>query len=100
MLYVTVDMGDVYWVTGVTIWHYYSDARRYCNQKVVLSTTGAFSGEEVTMYAVAGYGTAESADGNTIIFDAATEARYVRHYCSRSNKNGGVHFLEMSICGF
>ena len=51
-LYLTIDLGGVYPVGGVTLWHYYGDTRQYCGQKVALSTTGAFNGEEVVVLPV------------------------------------------------
>ena len=39
-VYMTVDLGAVYSVSETTIWHYYGNDRRYCNQKIALSTTG------------------------------------------------------------
>ena len=49
-LYVTVDLGASFPLSGVTLWHYHGDARAYCAQKVALSTTGAFAGEEIVVY--------------------------------------------------
>eukprot|EP01051_Picozoa_sp_SAG22_P004129 SAG22_NODE_214_length_15003_cov_18.466519_5_plen_82_part_00 len=79
------------------VWHYYGDTRAYCGQKIALSTTGAFVGEEVVVYDTgADYGPTESINGNIIVF-VATTARYVRHWCSRSTANTSVHFLVIDV---
>ena len=99
-MYVTIDLGEEYWVTSVVIWHYYEDIRQYCSQSVLLSRTGSFSGEEVDVYNTGtGYGPVETAAGHEIVFNA-TAARYIRHHCGRSTLNTGIHFMEMDIFGF
>ena len=98
-VYVTVDLLQDYPITGVTVWHYYADGRQYCNQKIALSTTGAFAGEEDVVYETGPeYGPPETAEGISQTFPP-TEARYVRHWSGRSTANGGVNFLEMDVYG-
>ena len=98
-LYITLDLGGYHMVSGVAVWHFYGNERSYCGQKIALSTTGAFAGEEVVVYDTGvEYGPTETADGNTIMFDATT-AQFVRHWCSRSTSNAGVHFLEIDVYG-
>jgi hypothetical protein len=99
-LYMTIDLGDYYLVTGVTIWHYYGNDRAYCSQMVATSVTGEFAGEEYVAWdtGMEAYGPPESVDGNAITFPAKV-ARYVRHWSSRSTSNAGVHFLEIDVYG-
>jgi hypothetical protein len=98
-LYVTVDLGATYPVDGVTIWHYHGDPRSYCGQKVALSATGRFLGEEVVVFDTGEeFGPTERDQGNAIVFDT-TAARYVRHWCGRSDQNTGIHFMEMDVYG-
>eukprot|EP01052_Picozoa_sp_SAG31_P027110 SAG31_NODE_2509_length_5588_cov_2.936170_4_plen_606_part_01 len=97
--YLTVDLGNNYQITGVTIWHYYGNARRYCNQKIALSTANLFEGEEVVVYDTGTeYGPTESPDGNVHIF-SETVARYVRHWCGGNTLNDFAHFMEIDIYG-
>jgi hypothetical protein len=107
-------------MNGVTIWHYYGNDRAYCSQKVAISDTGEFSGEETVVMdtgtcsgwctypitctnAEAGdctpdnYGPTETADGNQFTWEPVV-GRYVRHYASRG-QNAGVHFMEISVYG-
>ena len=48
--FMTIDLGAAHSLTGVTVWHYYGNERAYCSQKVAISMTGAFSGEETVVY--------------------------------------------------
>ena len=98
-LYVTVDLGQSYPVDGVTIWHYHGDDRSYCGQKVALSATGQFMGEEIVVYETGQlYGDKETERGKAIVFDRIV-ARYVRHWSSRSDRNTGIHFMEIDVYG-
>lgn len=82
-----IDLGANFPIIGATIWHYHGDTRRYCSQKVALSTTGLFQGEEVVVYDTGlDYGELETDSGNTMAFDH-TIARYVRHWSGRSDQN-------------
>jgi hypothetical protein len=84
----------------VSLWHYYGDTRQYCGQKVALSTTGAFNGEEVVVLPDTGldFGPPESIDGNAVTFDLVS-ARYVRHWSGKSDRNSGIHFMEIDVYG-
>ena len=114
--YVTVDLGNYYEVQSATIWNYYADSRTYCGQKIALSKTGAFTGEEEVVWNPAdptnlppgspqetpthSYGPAERKEGNHHAWTPAV-ARYLRYYSSRSNINTGVHMVEIgeqSLC--
>ena len=98
--YVTVDLGSVQLLTSLVVWHYYADVRQYCSQKLLLSVTGEFAGEEISVYDTGtGYGPVETAEGHLHMFNA-TSARYVRHHCGRSTQNTGIHFMELDVYGF
>jgi hypothetical protein len=120
---VTVDLGDVYTTTGATLWRYYfqTSTRKYCNQKLALSATGQFAGEETVVYEIpacsgfctdpsactnaeagdctaANYGAVESASG-TVLQWPPTAARFVRQWSGRNNENTGSHLSEIAIRG-
>merc|ERR1711964_568466 len=48
--YVNIDLGAPHSLSGVTIWHYYGNQRAYCSQKIALSMSGEFEGEETVVY--------------------------------------------------
>ena len=95
-VWVQVDLGQTKSVDSVRLWHYYKDKRKYCGQSVQLSV------DEVhwtTVYDTGtGYGDWEILEGKLVSFPPQL-ARYVRHYCGPSNKNSGVHFLEVDVYG-
>ena len=98
-LYMTIDLGTPCLITGVTIWHYYGNARAYCAQKIALSTTGDFVGEETVVYDTGSdYGPPESSSGNAFVFPAMV-TRFVRHWSAGSTSNPYVHFLEIDVYG-
>ena len=54
-VYMTVDLGAVYQITGTRVWHYWNASgaeRSYCNQKTALSTTGMFDEPEFGAIAI------------------------------------------------
>jgi hypothetical protein len=127
-----VDLGGLYELTGTTIWHFHgtSDKRAYCAQKIAVSTTGAFAGEELVVYDTGTcsgkcecadatdtstcsctgdctmdvLGPVEVEDGNAFSLvgprTSRTYGRYVRHWSGPSTKNTGIHFMEIDIYGY
>eukprot|EP00038_Savillea_parva_P007178 m.168377 g.168377 ORF g.168377 m.168377 type:complete len:414 (+) comp12947_c0_seq1:37-1278(+) len=93
--WIQVDLGAVMHVGAVTVLHYYGDTRRYCGQRIALSTTGQFAGEETNIYNTGvDYGPAEGQSGNTQQA-YGTPARYIRHWAAGSSANPGVHFMHI-----
>ena len=97
-LHVTVDLQEEVMISSVSVWHYYADPRRYCGQKVAISLTGEFRGEETVVYNTGlSYGPPETTDGHRIDLGTAAPARFVRHWCSRSTESLEVHFAKLSV---
>ena len=108
---VQMDLGSLAHVSRIRRWLYYGDGRSYCNQAVVLSATGAFAGEEETVWQCSDYedcgpekteeaGFEGNLTGKVIRFPSRP-ARYIRYYAGRSNVmdlygttlyNGGTSF--------
>jgi hypothetical protein len=91
-----VDLGSVMRLGSVTVWKYWNDGRRYCGQRIAVSSTGAFNGEETDLQHTAalrvGYGLPETAAGIDVSAYGVT-GRYIRIWSGRSNVNAGVHFV-------
>ena len=97
--YVTIDLTDYFLVDGVRIFNYHADSRRYCGQRILLSETGEFKGEEVVVYDTKGnYGPQETNHGNLHGFKAQV-ARFVRYESSGNNKNNYAHMVEIDVLG-
>ena len=98
-LYITVDLGKFYQLGAVRIWNYYGDLRKFCGQKLSLSLSGKFAGEEIVVWQPKEkWGPAEVQAGNLHKFKPAA-ARYVRYYSAGSSANNGVHMVEIDIMG-
>ena len=79
-LFLTVDLGNNYPIMGVTIWHYYGNTRAYCGQKVAISQSGVFQGEEMVVYDTGtDFGAPETETGNSIAFGASQPRCTVMH---------------------
>ena len=74
-----------------------ADGRQYKHQKVSLSTTGVFAGEEIVVFSCGSYAECGVSDGATVSFDS-TEVRYVRFYSGRNSVNSYTHFIEVNVC--
>ncbi len=94
--YVQLDLGAVYSVDKVRVWHYAADGRIYNATKTQVSADGT---TWYTVFDSAVSGTyAETAAGRTYTF-AARNVRYVRDYLNGSNKNAGNHWVEIEVWG-
>jgi hypothetical protein len=96
--WIQVDVGTQMRMGSVTTWMYWLDGRRYCGQRIAVSPTGVFAGEETEIYSTPAtdYGHAERSVGNTV-FANGIVGRYVRFWSARSNVNVGTHFVGMTV---
>ena len=94
------DGGALFLVEEVLIWHDWTAGKTHCGQKVALSATGEFDGEEDEISVPA---TAESATGISVPVPADLQAkpyRYVRHWSGGTTDGGStVLFAELSVWG-
>ena len=99
--WIQLDLGRDFLVGRVHRWLYFSD-RAYCNQKIELSQTGNFDGEEHIAFSCDTFAQCgnESTNGRLIEFESV-QARFVRYYISRNNLDAGVgHISEIEIFGW
>jgi YVTN family beta-propeller protein len=94
--YMKLDLGNIYMIGQINVWHYYSDARTYHKTKTEVSEDGinwttvfdsAVSGEYV-----------ETSSGNVITFNAKP-TRYIRDWASGNTVNTGNHWVEIQAFG-
>ncbi|MFZ7947070.1 OmpL47-type beta-barrel domain-containing protein [Neobacillus sp. 19] len=104
-----LDLGAVYNLSSVKLWHYFADARTYKDVIIQLSTTPDFSSHVTTVFNndadnSAGQGIGadkeykESADGKEITF-TPVNARYVRFWSNGSIGNVWNHYVEAEVYG-
>ena len=94
--YALLDLGQVYSVDKVKVWHYFIDGRTYHNTKTQVSADGV-SWYTVFDSAVSGE-YAETAAGRTYTFTARS-VRYVRDYLNGSTANASNHWVEIEAYG-
>ena len=94
--YVKLDLGAVYPVNKVNVWHYANDGRTYHSTKTQVSENGT---TWVTVYDSAVSGEyQEIAQGKQITF-ATLNVRYVRDYVNGNTVNAGDHWTEIEVWG-
>jgi RHS repeat-associated protein len=92
--YAQIDLGAVFTVDKVKVWHYHNDGRTYHNTKTQVSADG------VSWYTVFDSATqgeyAETAAGKTHSFTARS-VRYVRDYANGNTYNANNHWVEIEV---
>ena len=111
--YMQVDLGSEYELTGIHMWRYWKDSRKYNNTLVVTSVDGTFSKDDEDDVVVfnadeaneCGYGKgeekdyAETAEGKNFPVMPGTRARYVRVYMNGSDHGKTNHVVELEVMG-
>jgi prepilin-type N-terminal cleavage/methylation domain-containing protein len=89
---VTVDLGGVYDVSAIKVWHYHADARTYYATRTEVSTDNS---TWTTVFNSGSSGTyAETPGGKTITF-SSRPVRYIRDWLNGSTANTGNHWVEI-----
>ncbi|CAI6079335.1 right-handed parallel beta-helix repeat-containing protein [Cohnella sp. JJ-181] len=108
-VYAQIDLGALYDVSKVKMWHFFSDGRTYKDVIVQLSQTADFSSYVTTVFnndkdnsAGQGYGVdseyAEGAGGKTVSFQPIL-ARYARFWIGGNNTDPYNQFVELQVYG-
>lgn len=108
--WVQLDLGAVYELNAIKLWHYYSDGRSYRDVIIQLSNDPTFSSGALTVFnndkdgsAGLGVGTdseyKESSTGKMISFNPVN-AQYARFYSNGSTVTGWNHYVEIEIYGY
>lgn len=94
--WVQVDLRIENMIDTIKIWHYWGDGRIYHENKVALSRTGDFLGEEIIVFDTIKKDSEypETSAGKTISF-RPVKARYIRAYINGSNVNQWNHWVEL-----
>ena len=81
------------------LWHYFQDGRSYRGNRIALSATGEFAGEERVVYdsEVQGeYG--EREEGKLLAFPPLA-ARYIGNWLTDNSSNRAVQWVEIEAYG-
>jgi len=97
--WVQVDLGKLEPIAFVRLWNYFRDGRTYHGNRVAVSPTGAFAGEETVVFDSRQEGEyAETPDGRVFAFEP-TRARYVRSWLESNTVNDGAQWIELEVYG-
>lgn len=107
--YAQIDLGALYNVSKVKMWHFFTDGRTYRDVIVQLSQTADFSSYVTTVFnndkdnsAGQGYGVnavyAESGSGKTVNFQPVL-ARYARFWIGGNSVDPYNQFVELQVYG-
>ena len=89
---ITIDLGAIYSVSKIKIWHYFADSRTYYNTKTEVSADNI---TWTTVFDSAVSGTyVETASGKEIAFPTK-RVRYIRDWLNGSTINTGNHWVEI-----
>jgi len=97
--WVQIDLGSVQKVALVRLWNYFRDGRTYHGNRLALSATGEFAGEETFVFDSRKDGEyAETADGRIFAFEPI-QARYIRSWLDSNTANAGAQWVELEAYG-
>ncbi|MDP6545659.1 MAG: hypothetical protein QGH60_16875 [Phycisphaerae bacterium] len=94
-----VDLGEIRKLGNIRVWHYYRDGRSYLNNRLTVSATGKFAGEETVIFdsaKTAAY--RETKDGKLFTFKPV-DARYIRNTLSKNTANPSTQWIEIEAYG-
>jgi len=90
-----VDLGSVREVAMLRVWHYFRDGRSYIGNRIALSATGKFAGEETVVFDGPKQGRyRETAEGRVFAFEPV-RARYIRNWLTDNTANRSVQWVEI-----
>jgi hypothetical protein len=94
-----VDLGKARELGALRVWHYYRDRRVYYGNRIELSATGDFDGEQTVVFdSDRDGGYPESRDGRTILFEPV-RARYIRNWLNCNSVNQSSQWIEIQAFG-
>ena len=97
--WVQIDLGSVEKVAFVRLWNYFRDGRTYHGNRLALSASGKFAGEETMVFDSRRDGEyAERASGRIFAFEPL-DARYIRSWLESNTANAGAQWVELEAYG-
>jgi hypothetical protein len=90
-----IDLGEVTELGFLRVWHYYRDGRSYTGNRIAVSATGEFAGEETIIFdssVEAPY--PETPRGRVFAFPPV-KARYIRNWLTTNNSNPSQQWIEI-----
>ena len=93
--WVQVDLGRVEEIGLVRIWHYWRDARAYRGNRVALSVSGEFAGEETVIFDSQADGMYPETERGQVFVIEPVRARYIRNWLVDNTANASRQWVEI-----
>ena len=97
--WVQVDLGEVRKLGNIRMWHYYRDGRSYANNRLSVSVTGKFAGEETVVFDSAKDGACRETKYGRLCTFKPVDARYIRNSLSKNSSNHSTQWMEIQAYG-
>jgi len=94
-----VDLGEVRKLGNIRVWHYYRDGRSYIDNRLAVSATGKFAGEETVIFDSAKDGAYRETKGGKLFTFKPVDARYIRNSLSKNTANQSTQWVEIEAYG-
>jgi len=99
MAWAQVDLGEVRKLGNIRVWHYYRDGRSYLNNRLAVSATGKFAGEDTVVFDSAKDGAYRETPAGRLVTFSPVDARYIRNTLSKNNANPSTQWVEIEAYG-
>ena len=99
LAWVQVDLGEARPVAAIRLWNYFRDGRTFQENRIVVSPTGEFQGEETVIFDSTRSGEYAEQPQGRLWFFKPINARYVRSYLNGSTANVGSQWIELEVFG-
>ena len=94
-----VDLGEVRVLGNIRVWHYYRDGRTYKDNRLAVSVTGKFAGEETVVFDSAKDGAYPETQAGRLFTFKGVNARYIRNTLGRNTANPSTQWVEIEAYG-
>jgi hypothetical protein len=97
--WVQVDLGEVRKLGNIRLWHYYRDGRSYQGNRLSISPTGKFAGEETVVFDGAKDGAYRETKKGRLFTFKPVDARYIRNSLDKNSSNHSTQWVEIEAYG-
>jgi hypothetical protein len=81
------------------LWHYYRDGRSYQGNRLSISPTGKFAGEETVVFDGAKDGAYRETKKGRLFTFKPVDARYIRNSLDKNSSNHSTQWVEIEAYG-
>ncbi len=97
--WVQIDLGEEHQLAVLRVWHYWRDGRAYRGNRLSVSATGRFEGEQTVIFDSQTDGMyPETEQGRLFVFEPV-RARYVRNWLLDNTNNPSRQWVEIEAYG-